>query len=169
MTRSVLLSALVAFAALAALGQALPSKIETSKETPVKRFTIFYHLGSVELPDGYQGYVTTSWVDAWLGYIESPDRSFKIGWAGGLVESLFEKYKKGLVETETETTSNYSIKFALIRDKKVETLIASIGDLQFSGVVKDENDRSIFKKIIRSYQKEKCEICRSFRHRPKDK
>jgi hypothetical protein len=124
-------------------------------------------LGSVELPEGYKGYITTSWGDAWLGYIESPESNFKIGWAGGLVESLFEKYKKNLVGTETETTSNYSIKFGLVRDKKEETLIARIGDIQFSAIVKDENDKVIFKEIICSYQKEKCEGCRSFRHKTK--
>ena len=119
-------------------------------------------MGSVELPEGYKGYVTTNWNDAWLGYIESPDGNFNIFWSGGLVESLFEKYKKNLVETETETASNYSINFGLFRDKKEETLVARIGDLQFSAKVKDENDKATFKEIVRSYQKERCETCRSF-------
>lgn len=154
--------AFTSFANFAVCGQTLPANVETPKQTLKKRFTIYYHLGSVELPEGYKGYLTTSWVDAWLGYIESPEGNLKIGWAGGLVESLFEKYKKDLVETETEITSNYSIKFGLFRDKKEEMLIAVIGDLQFSAMVKDQRDKAIFKEIIRSYQKEKCESCRSF-------
>lgn len=164
-----MLLAFVAFANFSVRGQTLLSKSETSKETPKKRFIIYYHLGSVELLEGYKGYITTNWNDAWLGYIESPEGNFKIGWAGGTVESLFEKYKKNLVETETETNSNYSIKFGLFRDKKEETLIAVIGDLQFSAVVKDENEKAIFKGIIRSYQKEKCESCRSFRYKSEEK
>lgn len=158
----------VTFAHFSVRGQTLSSANETYKQTPKKRFTIYYHLGSVELPEGYKGYITTNWNDAWLGYIESPKSNFKIGWAGGLVESLFEKYKKNLVDSETETTLTYSIKFGLFRDKKEETLIASIGDIQFSAIVKDENDKTIFKEIIRSYQKERCETCRSFGYKTQE-
>lgn len=43
---------------------------------------------------------------------------------------MFEKHKPDLVKIETETASNYAVKFGLFRDKKKETLAARIGELE---------------------------------------
>lgn len=146
----------------------LPDTENLPKKAEKTRFNIYYHLGSVELPEGYKGYYTEGFTDAWFGWIESPDKSLKINWAAGIVESLFEKYKSSLVWTKDETNSDYDIKIALINDKKKESLLAKVGDIQFFASINQESDKENFMKIIRSYQKKKCESCRSFRFKSRD-
>jgi hypothetical protein len=148
---------LVSCSALASHGQVASNA--TSKRNT--RINIYYHLGSVELPDGFSGYVGANWTDAWGGFIESPKAALRIQWRAGLIEYVLEKRRNEVVWEKEEKLSGFPIKWASLRNKTGNTLVAKIGWLEFSALVSTKEDEETFLSIIRSYKKERCGTCGS--------
>lgn len=121
-------------------------------KTPLKSRSRIDPAGFVTLPDGFKVIRTKNWADAWLGYIESADGKLKISFGAGMVESLFTTYKKKFLWTRTEGTSNL-INIGWLRIKKVDTLVARTGWIEFSAPIKQETDKEIFMEIVRSYSR----------------
>ncbi|HEV8591836.1 MAG TPA: hypothetical protein VGQ55_07015, partial [Pyrinomonadaceae bacterium] len=78
---------------------------------------------------------------------------FRIDFSAGLVESVFDIYKKSLVWTKSEDGKEMPVTIGFSRKKTVETLMAKVGWAQFSATIKDESEKQIFLEIVRSYRK----------------
>jgi len=126
-----------------------------------RRLNIYHHLGSVEVPDGFTGYVGANWNDAWAGSIDAPSGGISIDWRAGLIEYVVEKRKKDVISQEVDRTAGFPIDFSRLRDTRGNTLVAKIGWLEFSSLVRTEKEEATFLAIVRSFQKEKCLTCRS--------
>ena len=126
-----------------------------------KRVNLYYHLGSVEVPNGSSGFLTADWNDAWCGYFQMPSDGLRINWCAGLVEKLFEKRKKHFVWIKDESTADLSKKSGLIKEKGKSTIVAAIGDIEFSAAIDSETDQELFFEVIRSYSRERCSSCTS--------
>ena len=144
-----------------AFGQPSIPNNQPAPKQPNRRVNIYFHLGSIELPEGYKAYYGKGFTDAWLGWIESSNSKFKINWVAGTVETLFDKQKKEFKWIKTETTTQNTIKFGLIQDKKYDRIVAAIGWIEFTAISNEEKEQNLFMEVIRSYQKEKCDYCRT--------
>ncbi|HMJ08291.1 MAG TPA: hypothetical protein VK468_04760 [Pyrinomonadaceae bacterium] len=136
--------------------------VSTTSSPSRQRINLYHHLGSVELPEGFKGYVTANWIDAWAGYIESKDASFKVGWAAGMIQHVSEKRKKDVVWQREITSKDLSFKLSLLRNNKGDTMVARIGWLEFDSSIRSKKDEELFMSVIRSFQKQRCTTCRSF-------
>jgi hypothetical protein len=125
------------------------------------RININNLLGSIELPEGYKAFYREGFIDAWWGSIESADGKFKINWAAGTVETLFEKYEQDFEWIKTETVDQNKIEFGLMQDKKNDRMVARTGWLEFNAMTSNEKEQDLFMTIIRSYQKERCNNCQT--------
>jgi hypothetical protein len=144
-----------------AIAQDTPLKnpLETTENKTV-RVNLYYHLGSIEVPVGYSGYVKADWNDAWAGYVQLPENGLKIEWRAGLIVRVSDKDKNKFVWTAGLELPNLATKIGIKKGKE-NTIVATIGDLEFSANVKDENEEHLFLEIINTYQKERCTTCRS--------
>lgn len=149
---------LLTFGNIFVFGQIKPDEITPTKPK-IRKYNIDPS-GFIIIPDGFKACRTEGFIDAWFGYIESQETDFKMNFAAGTVESLFEKYKKQIVWTKVEGEDKKQIKFGLLRKKKEETMLASTGWIQFSSQVKNESDKDLFMNLVRSYSREKCDDCR---------
>jgi hypothetical protein len=160
--------------------QTSPGSEPSGSSASGRRFNIYSHLGSVALPEGYEGVLTRNFTDAWSGHIETKEGEFTIYWSAGLVESVFEKYESTLMWTMSRDRGGLRFTFGQSLDDGKSTLMAKIrilpftrdgesfpgGDyIQFSAVASDERQRRAFDSIVVSYQRERCTTCRNFRHR----
>ncbi len=149
-----------------------------------RRFNIYPHLGSVQMPEGYQGFVTKNFVDAWMGRIESNDGKFAIYWGAGLIERVFEKEEGNLLWKKSTERDGLRFIFGHSRTGSENRLLAQIHNLpfsdgkenfpesfriQFSAAVMNDEQINAFNSIVDSYQKAPCEICRSFLRRTETK
>src|SRR5262249_35999892 len=125
------------------------------------RVNLYPHLGSVEVPNKFTGFVTSNWIDAWAGYLESPDQTLRVEWRAGMIGSVLERRKRDIVWTREEEINTLPAKMILLRNKSGDTLVARVGWLEFAALVKKKEDEQIFTAIVRSYQKERCTTCRS--------
>ncbi|MEO5858240.1 MAG: hypothetical protein ABIR33_04745 [Pyrinomonadaceae bacterium] len=133
-----------------------------------KRVNLYSHLlGSVELPDGFSGYMTNDWMDAWAGHIESPT-GFKLIWRAGLVTKALEDSKDKIEWIREEKVGDLVIKRASVKEAKGKTLVTSFGWLEFSAPIRNEDDEKTFTLLTESYKKEKCVGCRSLPRRIKN-
>ena len=129
---------------------------QTVSPTPLisrQRVNLNFILGSVEIPTGFKGYMTANWNDAWAGYIEDKDSTWKIGWAAGLIQYISETRKKELVWQKEETTESNTTKLSLFRNKDGDTLVAKIGWLEFDVAIKNKDDEDLFMSVVRSFKK----------------
>ena len=149
-----------------------PAQIKPAKsEPPAVKFTnggvqnIGYGLGSVALPEGYKGLVRKDFMDGWSGVIESPDRSFTIGWVGGLVEPPYKKYWDKFAWKTEPTINKDSIKIGEGKVDDEDVLIAITGyqNVYFDARVKTDEQKQTFLKIVTSYRKGRCKDCDQFR------
>lgn len=144
-------------ASSATLGQATSRTATPSK----KRVNLYYHLGSIEFPADFKGFVTANWIDAWAGYVENKDGSFRIGWAAGTIQFTSETRKKDIVWREEERTPDFLIKWMKLQNKSGDTLIARIDWLEFDASIRNKADEELFKSIVRSFQQKRCVTCLS--------
>ena len=94
-----------AYVLLVTSGAAGQESNSLTTETKTKtRNNIYHHLGSVELPDGFRGFVRAKWVDAWAGTIESSDSALTIDWRAGLVEKVQNSRHNDIISSYTEAT-----------------------------------------------------------------
>lgn len=153
-----------AYVLLVASGAAGQESNSQTNETKTKtRNNIYHHLGSVELPDGFRGFVRAKWVDAWAGTIESSDSALTIDWRAGLVEKVENSRHYDKISSYTETTPFRTVVWSRLRDQDKETLVATIGWLEFSVSLSGSKDEEIFRDIVQSFSKERCIACSSFR------
>ena len=122
--------------------------------------------GYVWLPEGYQAYRTKRMVDAWWGYIISPDGSFRIDISSGMVDPPFGADEGKFVWTKVEGKSKNTIKIGLRRTDKYELMVASSIWINFTSPVKREGDGDLFLEIVRSYRDEKCNDCEEMLSEP---
>jgi hypothetical protein len=136
---------------------------EATRRTANKRVNIHGRiLGSIELPSGFRGYMTNDYMDAWAGYIESPDTGFKMNWRAGTIVYVLEDRKKDIVWQRNEGTGNDLITRASLKGKVgQQTLVTKIGWLEFSALIRNPADERTFASLIDSYQRTKCETCLS--------
>ncbi|MGQ0541983.1 MAG: hypothetical protein ACT4O9_09060 [Blastocatellia bacterium] len=146
--------------AAASLGpaQSVSSSVAANKTT---RVNLYHHLGSIEVPSDFIGFVKANWTDAWGGYVESSDGNFRVTWLAGTIQYVRETRKKDILWTKTEEIGQSTVEVSLLRRKKVETLVAKIGWLELSSTVSSAEDEKLFRSIVASYQKERCTTCRS--------
>jgi hypothetical protein len=131
------------------------------------RVNIHPHLGSVEIPDGFDGYVGANWNDAWAGSLDSSDGRVKITWRAGIIEYVSEKRKEEIIWRDVENTPDFAIQLARLRNVNGDTLVARIGELEFSSPVSTKDNEDLFLSIVRSFRKERCYRCRSLPFRIK--
>lgn len=139
------------------------SNSQTNETKTKTRNNIYHHLGSVELLDGFRGFVRAKWVDAWAGTIESSDGALTIDWRAGLVEKVQNSRHSDIISSYTEATPIRTIVWSRLRDREKETLVATIGWLEFSVSLSGSKDEEIFRDIVQSFSKERCITCSSFR------
>lgn len=155
-----------------------PGKEAGQPPVDKRRFNIYYHLGSVQLPEGYQGFITKNFTDAWMGRIESKDGKFVIYWGAGLIERIFEKEKGNLLWKKSTERDGLRFVFGQTRNGSENRLLAQINNLpisdgkenypesfriQFSAAVTNDEQMNAFNSIVDSYQKPRCDACRTFR------
>ena len=126
-----------------------------------RRINIFYHLGSLELPNDFSGEVTADWNDAWAGTVRSKDGTLKIGWRAGTIQYLRETRKNDIESLRTETTGSNVYEVAELKEEVGKTIIAKIDWLEFSCKVDSEAQEDLFWSILATYEKERCTTCRS--------
>lgn len=141
--------------AITASAQMPPNRTQPS------RINIYHHLGSIEVPAGFTGYVGANWIDAWAGAINDPDNGLSIDWRAGIIEYVSEKRKKDFISKEVDSSAGFPVDLSRFRDKRGETLVAKIGWLEFSSSISTEKEKELFLTIVRSFKKERCVTCRS--------
>lgn len=139
------------------LGQQADSPAAANKN----RVNLTFHLGSVELPDGFSGYMGANWIDAWAGMINSSDGKIKIGWQAGLIEYVGVTRAKEIVWRRDDTSQEFPIHWMRLRNKHGDTLVAKIGWLEFSSDLSSKEDEDTFISIVRSFNKGRCSTCRT--------
>lgn len=120
-------------------------------------------LGSMELPDGFCGFVTADYMDAWAGYIENKASGFNLNWRAGLIVYVLESRKKDIEWQREEKQGDITIIRAALKEKDGKTLVTKIGWLEFSSLIRNSEDEKLFAQLVDSYKEEKCKTCRSFR------
>lgn len=129
-----------------------------------KRFNLYGNiLGSIELPDGYQGHMTADFMDAWAGQIESEATGFKMDWRAGTIVYVLEKRKNDIEWRKDEKVGDIVVTRASLKEKQGETLVTKIGWMEFSALIRNEEDERVFTFLIDSYRKESCRSCLPFR------
>ncbi|HMM80786.1 MAG TPA: hypothetical protein PKC65_12265 [Pyrinomonadaceae bacterium] len=149
---------LLSFAAFTGFGQ--QPEAESSDKTLNSRVNIYHHLGSIQLPPDFAGYVGANWTDAWAGSISNG--KIAIEWRAGMIEYVLEKRRKEVVSTNIESFGDFNTEFYRLRNKQGDTLVAKIGWLEFSVPISHKEDEALFMTIVRSFKNERCSICRSF-------
>jgi hypothetical protein len=120
---------------------------------------VVLHPGYVRLPEGYQAYRTERMVDAWWGYLVSPDGNFRINISSGMVASSFGTDDDKFVWTKVEGKAKGAIKIGLKRTDKGELMVASGIWINFAAPIKREGDEDLFLEIVRSYRDGNCNGC----------
>jgi len=96
----VLLTSLSNSGTLSVVGQ-YPKESHSKKKVKMQ----LYFMGYLYLPEGFKAYKTDSWIDAWFGYIVSPDNKFRINYSAGMVQTPFEHGESGALLLRTSTAS----------------------------------------------------------------
>jgi hypothetical protein len=85
-----------------------------------------------EVPCDYEVVQTDSWRDAWSGYIEPPDHSWRVTWYVGLYEKLLKpKNGRRVVFQRDEQFNGEQWTTGLIEEDKGRSLVLSDGAIQF--------------------------------------
>ena len=129
-----------------------------SKEAKIKKVRL-YPAGYFSLPEGYQAYRTQDLIDAFFGYIFSPDKKIRIGWNFGIVKRPFSEGENKFLWVKSENISNSVLKYGLKRTDNEDVIAATVGLVNLSMSVKTESDVELFLSIARSYKDEKCDDC----------
>jgi len=116
-------------------------------------------VGYLLLPEGYKAYRTKALIDAWYGYIVSPDDKIRIKWSSGMVQTPFKDGEAKFVWVKHEEIPKGVLKYGLIHRDDGEMIAASVGWVNFYMPVKSEGDMDTFLGIARSYKVEKCDDC----------
>src|SRR5215813_10443953 len=144
------------------LGFLSPSALAQSDATPNAKKTIkmqLYFMGYLTLPEGYRAFKTESWIDAWFGYIISPDEKFRINYSAGLVQTPFEDGNKGYLWVKRETRGKVVLRYGLRRTESGDEIAATVQGMNFYASVKNVGDIDLFLEIVRSYVVGKCSDC----------
>ncbi len=114
---------------------------------------------TILLPENYKAYRTDNLVDAWYGYIESTDHSFRVRYTAGLVQSPFEVDKDRIVWTKALEVDRFRFHYGLKRTAEGNRLIASLNGLYFSTEYRDETDLQRLLDLMRSCSSGQCSEC----------
>ena len=145
-----------------AIALAQAESVKTPQGTTSKRVNLYGDiLGSIELPDGFRGFMTADYMDAWAGHIESPDSGFKLNWRAGTIVYLLEDRKQDIEWQKDEKIGETIIRRASLREKDGKTLVTKIGWVEFSSLIRNAKDEKSFTLLVDSYQKNGCKTCRS--------
>ena len=118
-----------------------------------------YFMGYLTLPVGYKAFKTESWIDAWFGYIISPDEKFRINYSAGMVQTPFENGDKGYVWVKREVRGKVVLRYGLRRIASGDHIAATVPGMNFNATVKNANEIDLFLEIVRSYVVGKCSEC----------
>jgi hypothetical protein len=100
-----------------------------SKETHLVRAGFY----CFDVPGDYSVVQTSSWRDAWSGYIEPPDHSWRVAWNIGLYEKLLRPAPgRRIVWQREEEFHGKKWPIGLVEDDKVRTLVLGKEELQLS-------------------------------------
>ncbi len=161
MALTILILALLVTATFAQNDASVSSESALTKKqnSGSKRANLYYHLGSIELPNDFSGEVTANWNDAWAGILRSKGDEIKIGWRAGTIEYLREKRKNDIELLRTEIAGTNVYEVAELKEATGKTLVAKIGWLEFSCKVKSDEQEKVFWSILATYEKERCKTC----------
>ena len=115
--------------------------------------------GYLTLPKGYWAYMTTDFMDAWIGIVETLNGDFKISFSDGIIVSVFKGEDKNIKWEKELKTENYTIIYALADDGKTKRILAKIESANFSTQIKDDSEIEKFLEIISNYRTGSCEQC----------
>ena len=144
------------------LGFLSPSALAQSDATPNAKKTIkmqLYFMGYLTLPEGYRAFKTESWIDAWFGYIISPDEKFRINYSAGMVQTPFENGNKGVRWVKREVRGKIVLRYGIRRTENGDEIVATVPGMNFYASIKNVGDTDLFLKIARSYVVGKCLDC----------
>jgi len=113
-------------------------------------------VGFLLLPEGYKAYYTGRTVDAWGGYILSPDDILRIEWSAGMVQTPFADGEDKFLWVKREIIGKGRLQYGLKRTDKGEMIAATVGFANFTMPVKREGDVDKFLKLVRGYKVEQC-------------
>jgi len=145
--------------------QTAPPATKWTDEDQRHRVNLYSHLGTVLLPDGFEGALTSDWNDAWGGYMQSRNGDFRILWSAGLIERPLEKLAIQISWSKPQQIGDTSIVLGEGKTKSANFLVADIGryPIHFVARIKNDSDKETFLKIINSYKAERCPVCKSLR------
>jgi hypothetical protein len=118
-------------------------------------------IGYVLLPQGFKAYCEIRLRDTWRGYIESPDRTFRIDFWGGMVQSPFENGESGFQWVKREKIGTGMLRYGIKHTPTGDVAVGSVTWLNFSTPIRREGDLDQFLQIVRSHRMEECEGCES--------
>ena len=113
-------------------------------------------VGYLLLPKGYKVYRTGRTVDAWGGYILSPEDSIRIEWSAGMVQTPFVDGEDKFLWIKRENIGKGSLQYGLRRTDKGEIIAATVGWANFTMLVKRDGDIDKFLGIVRGYRVKQC-------------
>lgn len=161
LTASTLLIALLTCGPFTCTGASLSigqvsSKGKKNTQQSRKRKLHLGLVGFLPLPEGYKAYRTGRTVDAWGGYILSPDDSLRIEWSAGMVQTPFADGEDKFLWVRRENIGKGRLQYGLKHTDEGEIVAATVGFANFTMPVKREGDVDKFLKIVRAYKMEQC-------------
>jgi hypothetical protein len=110
-----------------------------------------------DVPCDYEVVQTSSWRDAWSGYIEPPDHSWRVTWYVGLYEKLLKpKEGKRVVWQRDEHFNSEQWTTGLIEEDRGRSLVLSDGTIQFTIPEETVDAPQVLRRIaaMRKFRKE---------------
>ena len=108
----------------------------------------------ISLPSGLCAYMTESWNDAWIGYIESIKPPFRISYGVGTVgDAISDTEKDRFIFLKQEKTATGILQYGLKNTDAGKLLVAKIDWANFSAQYRNEQDLKLFLEIVRSFKK----------------
>ncbi len=110
-----------------------------------------------DVPCGYIVVQTSSWIDAWVGYLEPPDHSWRVTWRVGLVEKMLDpKVGRRIVWKHDDKLCGEQWTTGLVEEKEKQMLVMSDGIIELAVRADTINASDVLKRVaaLRIFRKE---------------